>query len=304
MNQKRQGVDFSSFTLHPSSFIFPPSSRILLSTVLSLLSSVKRPLIMGVVNITPDSFSDGGLYTSTESAIRHAARLIAEGADLLDIGGESTRPGAASVSTAEELRRVIPVVQALVSRNMNTPVSVDTSKPEVMRAAIAAGAAMINDVNALQATGALEAVAKGNAAACLMHRQGDPRSMQHNPHYQNVVAEIKDFLQQRLNAAQAAGIPLERLVIDPGFGFGKTLGHNLELLRQLDSFTGMGVPVLAGLSRKSMLGKITGNEVGNRVHASVAAALLAATKGARILRVHDVKATRDALAVFNAVEKY
>ena len=256
---------------------------------------------MGVVNVTPDSFSDGGLYTSTESAIRHAARLIAEGADLLDIGGESTRPGAASVSTAEELRRVIPVVQALVSRNMNTPVSVDTSKPEVMRAAIAAGAAMINDVNALQAPGALEAVAKGNAAACLMHRQGEPRDMQHNPQYQNVVAEVKDFLQQRLDAAQTAGIPLERLVIDPGFGFGKTLGHNLELLRQLDSFTDMGVPVLAGLSRKSMLGKITGNEVGNRVHASVAAALLAATKGARILRVHDVKATWDALAVYNAV---
>ena len=261
---------------------------------------------MGVVNVTPDSFSDGGLCASTESAIRHATQLITEGADLLDIGGESTRPGAAAVSVAEELHRVIPVVEALVKLNAPTKVliSVDTSKPEVMRAAIAAGAAMINDVNALQAPGALEAVAGSNVAVCLMHKQGEPRDMQHNPQYQDVVAEVKDFLQQRLDAAQAAGIPLERLVIDPGFGFGKTLEHNLELLRQLDCFTDMGVPVLAGLSRKSMLGKITGNEVGDRVHASVAAALLAAAKGARILRVHDVKATRDALAVFNAVEKY
>jgi len=255
---------------------------------------------MGVVNVTPDSFSDGGLCASTESAVRHATRLIEEGADLLDIGGESTRPGAAAVSVAEELRRVIPVVEALVK--LNVMVSVDTSKAEVMRAAIAAGAAMINDVNALQAPGALEVVAAGKVVACLMHKQGEPRDMQHHPHYQDVVAEVKDFLQQRLHAAQAAGIPLERLMIDPGFGFGKTLEHNLELLRHLDQFTDMGVPLLAGLSRKSMLGKITGNEVGDRVHASVAAALLAAAKGARILRVHDVKATRDALAVYNAVQ--
>ena len=254
---------------------------------------------MGVVNVTPDSFSDGGLCASTESAVRHATQLIAEGADLLDIGGESTRPGAAAVSVEEELRRVIPVVEALVK--LKAPISVDTSKAEVMQAAIAAGAAMINDVNALQMPGALEAVAGSNVAVCLMHKQGEPRDMQHNPHYQNVVAEVKDFLQQRLHAAQAAGISLERLVIDPGFGFGKTLEHNLELLRQLDRFTDMGVPVLAGLSRKSMLGKITGNEVSDRVYASVAAALLAAAKGARILRVHDVKATRDALAVYNAV---
>lgn len=255
---------------------------------------------MGVVNVTPDSFSDGGLCASTESAVRHAAQLIAEGADLLDIGGESTRPGAAAVSVTEELHRVIPVVEALVK--MKVPISVDTSKAEVMRAAIAAGAAMINDVNALQAPGALEAVAAGKkVVACLMHKQGEPRDMQHNPHYQNVVAEVKNFLQQRLHAAQTAGIPLERLVIDPGFGFGKTLQHNLELLRHLDQFTDMGVPLLAGLSRKSMLGKITGNEVGDRIHASVAAALLAVAKGARILRVHDVKATRDALAVYNAV---
>ena len=256
---------------------------------------------MGVVNVTPDSFFDGGLYASTESAICHAACLLAEGADILDIGGESTRPGGTPVNVEEELRRIVPVVQALASRNI--PVSVDTSKPEVMCAAIEAGAVMINDVNALQAPGALEAVAAGNVAACLMHMQGEPRSMQVNPQYNDVVAEVKDFLQQRLNAAQAAGISRVRLVIDPGFGFGKTLEHNLELLRHLDRFVDMGVPVLAGLSRKSMLGKLTGNGVGDRVHASVAAALLATAKGASILRVHDVKATRDALAVYNAVEQ-
>lgn len=255
---------------------------------------------MGVINVTPDSFFDGGLYASTESAICHATRMREEGADLLDIGGESTRPGGDPVGVAEELRRIVPVVQALAS--MNIPVSVDTSKPEVMSAAIAAGAVMINDVNALQAPGALEVVAAGNVAACLMHMQGEPRSMQTNPQYGDVVVEVKDFLQRRLNAAQAAGIPLMRLVIDPGFGFGKTLEHNLELLRHLDHFIDMGVPVLAGLSRKSMLGKLTGHAVGDRIHASVAAALLAAVKGVRILRVHDVKATRDALAVYNAIE--
>ena len=219
---------------------------------------------------------------------------------MLDIGGESTRPGSDPVSAAEELRRVIPVVQALASRDI--PISVDTSKPEVMFAAIQAGAVMINDVNALRATGALEVVAAGNVAACLMHMQGEPHNMQANPRYRDdVVTDVKDFLQLRLNAAQAAGISLERLVIDPGFGFGKTLEHNLELLRHLGRFIDMGVPVLAGLSRKSMLGKITGNDVGERVHASVAAALLAVDRGAKILRVHDVKATRDAVAVYNAV---
>ena len=254
---------------------------------------------MGIVNVTPDSFSDGGLFASTESAVRHAVYLIEQGADLLDIGGESTRPGGIPVSTEEELSRTIPVVQALVS--MDTFISIDTSKPEVMRAAIKAGAAMINDVNALQAPGALEAVAEGGVAVCLMHMQGDPRSMQANPRYNDVVAEVKDFLRQRLDAAQAAGIPSDKLIIDPGFGFGKTLEHNIELLRHLDRFTDMGVPVMVGLSRKSMLGKITGNQVGDRIYASVAAALLAGTKGAGILRVHDVKATKDALAVYNAV---
>ncbi|WP_052493921.1 dihydropteroate synthase [Nitrosospira sp. NpAV] len=254
---------------------------------------------MGIINVTPDSFSDGGLYASTESALRHAVRLIEEGADVLDIGGESTRPGGVPVSVQEELHRIIPVVKALSSTN--TPVSVDTSKPEVMRAAIKAGAAMINDVNALRAPDALEAIAEGGVMACLMHMQGDPLSMQTDPRYDDVVAEVKDFLRQRLNAAQAAGISPEKLLIDPGFGFGKTLAHNIELLRHLDHFMELGVPVLVGLSRKSMLGKITGNEVGDRVHASVAAALLARAKGAKILRVHDVKATKDALAVYDAI---
>ena len=256
---------------------------------------------MGIVNVTPDSFSDGGLYGSAERALRHATYLIEQGADWLDVGGESTRPGSISVSVEEELCRVIPVVEVLAG--MNVSVSVDTSKPEVMRASIKAGAAMINDVNALQAPGALEAVAAGGVAACLMHMRGAPHNMQINPRYDDVVAEVKIFLQERLKAAQAAGISRERLIIDPGFGFGKTYDHNIQLLRHLDRFTDLGVPVMAGLSRKAMLGKITGNEVGERVHASIAAALLAVARGAAIVRVHDVKATRDALAVYNIIEQ-
>jgi dihydropteroate synthase len=256
---------------------------------------------MGIVNVTPDSFSDGGLYGSTERALRHATCLIEQGADWLDVGGESTRPGSTSVSVEEELCRVIPVVEALAG--MNVSVSVDTSKPEVMRASIKAGAAMINDVNALQAAGALEAVATGGVAACLMHMRGAPHSMQISPRYDDVVAEVKAFLQERLTAAQAAGIPRERLIIDPGFGFGKTYDHNIQLLRHLDRFTDLGVPIMVGLSRKAMLGKITGNEVHDRVHASIAAALLAVARGAAIVRVHDVKATRDALAVYNIIEQ-
>ncbi len=255
---------------------------------------------MGIVNVTPDSFSDGGLCVSPEDALRHALRLIEEGADLVDIGGESTRPGSNPVSVEEELRRILPVVKVLAERNV--PVSIDTTKPEVMLAAIGAGAVMINDVNALRAEGALEAVAAGGVAACLMHMQGEPRSMQIQPHYDDVVAEVKEFLRQRLDAALAAGISPEQLIIDPGFGFGKTLDHNIALLRYLECFSDMNVPLLVGLSRKSMLGKITGNEVSDRVHASVAAALIAVAKGAKILRVHDVKATRDALAVYNAVQ--
>jgi dihydropteroate synthase len=254
---------------------------------------------MGVLNITPDSFSDGGLWVSPENAIRHAECLIEQGADIVDIGGESTRPGSKPVSDAEEIRRIMPVVEALVSRGVC--VSVDTSKPEVMRASIEAGVAMINDVRALQAPGALQAVAEGGVAACLMHMKGEPGTMQADPHYGNVVTEVKVFLRDRVDSARAAGIPLEHLAIDPGFGFGKAFEHNIELLRHLDSFLDIGIPLMVGLSRKSMLGKITGSEVGDRVHASVAAALLALMKGARIFRVHDVKATSDAIAVYNAI---
>lgn len=260
----------------------------------------RRPLVMGIVNVTPDSFSDGGLFNSLEHALQHAAQLVEHGADWLDVGGESTRPGSMPVDVEEEIRRVIPVVEALVG--MNQPVSVDTSKPEVMQAAISAGATMINDVNALRAPGALEVVAAGGVAACLMHMQGEPRSMQSNPQYRDVVIEVRDFLSQRLNAALEVGIPHERLIIDPGFGFGKTQTQNIQMLRHLDRFCDLGVPVMVGLSRKSMLGKITGTEeVNDRLHASVAAALLAVSKGAGIVRVHDVKATRDALAVYNTV---
>jgi len=254
---------------------------------------------MGVVNVTPDSFSDGGQFDTTDKAVAHALRLIDEGADILDIGGESSRPGAQSVSVEEELQRVLPVVQAL--RDAAVPVAVDTVKPEVMRAAIAAGAAMINDIRALQEPGALEAVAASDAAICLMHMQGEPRSMQAAPRYENVVNEVKAFLWDRATAATAAGLVKERIVIDPGFGFGKTAEHNLELLRNLRAMTELGYPVLAGLSRKSTLGLITGRPANERMPASIAAALLAVQRGASIVRVHDVAATKDALAVLNAL---
>ncbi|MBI4190845.1 MAG: dihydropteroate synthase [Betaproteobacteria bacterium] len=260
-----------------------------------------RPLIMGVVNITPDSFSDGGEFSSTQAAVARARRLIAEGADIIDVGGESTRPGSRSVALEEERRRVLPVLEQLAGGAV--PVSVDTQKPELMREVITAGAAMINDVNALLAPGAVEAIAASDAAVCLMHKKGAPADMQADPHYADVVAEVLAFLTARVQAVRAAGVAVERIVIDPGFGFGKTLEHNLELLRQLDRFNETGVAVMAGLSRKSMLGRITGREVGERVHASVAAALIAAQKGARIVRVHDVAATRDALAVLEAVRR-
>lgn len=255
---------------------------------------------MGIVNVTPDSFSDGGRFYSSSAAIEHACRLLEEGADMLDVGGESSRPGALSVSVEEELRRVLPLVEALQGRNV--PVSVDTCKAEVMRAALGAGAAMINDINALRGEGALEAVADSNAAVCLMHKQGTPQTMQLDPRYEDVVADVMVFLQARVTAAEAAGIGRERLVVDPGFGFGKAQEHNIALLRQLDRFRALGVPVLAGLSRKSMLGRIAGIEAAEeRVHASVAAAVLAVLKGAKIIRVHDVKATREALQIVNAI---
>lgn len=256
---------------------------------------------MGIINVTPDSFSDGGLYLSTQQAIAHARNLIGEGADILDIGGESTRPGSQQVSTEEELSRVIPVLEALADTGI--PISIDTSKPEVMKHAIAAGTFMINDVNALRSPGALEAVAQSDhVQLCLMHMQGTPQTMQANPQYHNIVHEVKDFLHQRIQAAAAAGIAEDRLVIDPGFGFGKTLQHNFTLLNQLDQLTTLGVPLLAGLSRKSMLGAITGNNVDHRIHESIAAALLAVVKGAKIVRVHDVKATKEALAIYTAMK--
>lgn len=254
---------------------------------------------MGVVNVTPDSFSDGGKYLDVQQAAAHARSLIAEGADMLDVGGESTRPGAQPVTLDEERRRVLPVVEVLA--DCGVPLSVDTQKPQLMREAVAAGAAMINDINAFCAAGALEAVADSQAALCFMHKQGDPQTMQHHPEYDNVVEEVLAYLRSRATAAQAAGVAGNRLVIDPGFGFGKTQEHNLALLRELRRFTAPGWPVLAGLSRKSMLGRITGREVGERVFASVAAALIAVQNGAAIVRVHDVAATRDALAVWDAI---
>ena len=260
---------------------------------------LSSPLVMGIVNVTPDSFSDGGQHLQRDAAIAHARQLIAEGADIIDIGGESTRPGAQPVSIQQELDRVLPIIEGL--RGAPVPISIDTCKPQVMQAAIAAGVQMVNDINALQDAAAMHAVAAGNVAVCLMHKQGDPQTMQMQPHYQDVVAEVCDFLRGRIAAAAASGIGRERIVIDPGFGFGKTLEHNLALLRGLGKLADLGVPVLAGLSRKSMLGALTGQDVEHRVSASVAAALIAVQRGASIVRVHDVRATADALKVWNAV---
>ncbi len=258
------------------------------------------PRVMGIVNVTPDSFSDGGKFESTEKAIEHGLQLVAEGADILDIGGESTRPGATPVSLEDELARVVPVIEAL-SKVAGVPLSIDTYKPEVMRAAIAAGADIVNDVRALQEPGALEIVAASQAGVCLMHMQGTPQTMQIDPQYEDVVTEVNAFLAQRLAAAEAAGIVRERVVLDPGFGFGKKTEHNLQLLQQLDKTLQIGRPLLVGLSRKSVLGQITGGDVYVRLHASLAASVISTMKGARIVRVHDVKATADALKVVAAV---
>jgi dihydropteroate synthase len=255
---------------------------------------------MGVVNVTPDSFSDGGHSLESGAAIAHARRLVDEGADLIDIGAESSRPGAKGISAEQELSRLMPVLEGL--GDLSIPVSVDTVKPEVMRAAIAAGAAMINDIGALRSPGALEAVSASDAGVCLMHMQGEPHTMQREPRYGDVVAEVRGFLADRVAAAEASGIARERIVIDPGFGFGKTVAHNFELLRNLGRFTEIGLPVMAGWSRKSTLGAVTGRGAAERLAASIAAALLAAQHGARILRVHDVAATRDALAVLAATD--
>lgn len=262
--------------------------------------SLERPLIMGIVNVTPDSFSDGGRFFDRDRAIAQARALIEEGADLLDIGAESTRPGATPVPAEEELARLLPVLEGL--RDVRVPVSVDTFKPLVMREALDAGASMINDVNALQGEGAIDAVRDSDCAICLMHSRGTPQTMAQLTHYDDVVAEVKAFLRERVAACEAAGIARDRLVIDPGYGFAKRSVHTLALLRELSTLTDLGVPVLAGISRKSTLGKITGRPEGERVTASVAAAMLAAQRGAAIVRVHDVAQTRDALRVLHAFE--
>ena len=259
-----------------------------------------RPNVMGIVNVTPDSFSDGGKYSSVERAVEHALQLIAEGADILDIGGESTRPGAAPVGLDEELRRVIPVIEAL-SKVTTVPLSIDTYKPEVMRAAIQAGADIVNDICALREEGALEIVANSNAGVCLMHMQGIPQTMQINPQYTDVVSEVKQFLADRAEACLTHGIASERITLDPGFGFGKTTAHNVALIQHLDSFAELGFPLLVGLSRKSVLGRIAGGDEQQRLHAGLAASVISVMKGAKIVRVHDVKATVDALKVVAAV---
>ncbi|WP_426801475.1 dihydropteroate synthase [Xanthomonas campestris] len=259
------------------------------------------PQVMGIVNVTPDSFSDGGQHTTVDAAVAHGLRLVAEGAAVLDVGGESTRPGASAVSLEEELQRVIPVIQAL-SAQTDVPISVDTYKPEVMRAAVGAGAGMINDVNALRSPGALEAAAELAVPVVLMHALSAPHAMQAEPHYDDVVAEVHRFLAERIFAAEMAGIDKRRLILDPGFGFDKSTVHNLTVLAQLQRLQEFGLPVLAGFSRKRTIGELTGRQVAaDRVHGSVAAHLIAAQQGAQLLRVHDVAATVDALKVWRAV---
>ena len=255
---------------------------------------------MGVLNVTPDSFSDGGQFAQLDAAIERGVQMAEEGAAMIDVGGESTRPGAQPVTLDEELRRVIPVIERLHSRTQAV-LSVDTSKPEVMRAAAAAGAGMINDVRALREPGAMEAAVQSGCAVCLMHMLGEPRTMQDAPVYQDVVAEVRRFLEQRVAACLTAGLPAQRIVLDPGFCFGKTVQHNLELLRHLSEVSVSGLPILAGLSRKSLIGTLTGRPQGERLYGSVAIAVIAALNGARILRVHDVAATVDALRIVSAV---
>lgn len=264
-----------------------------------------QPVVMGVVNVTPDSFSDGGQFRDVAAAVDHGLRMVEEGAAIIDVGGESTRPGANLVSVEEEIRRVVPVVEKLRAQT-DAVISVDTSKPQVMRAAAEAGAGLINDVRALTERGALEVAAATQCAVCVMHMQGDPRSMQLAPHYVDVVNEVKAFLNERVEACRAAGIAADRIVIDPGFGFGKTLEHNLQLLRQLRDLgspaSGSDWPIMVGLSRKSMVGRLTGRPSGERVYGSIALAVMAVINGARIVRVHDVGATVDALKTVAAVE--
>ena len=262
--------------------------------------TLDRPRIAGIINVTPDSFSDGGAHVDAFAAVAHGLKLVEDGADLLDIGGESTRPQAEPVSVQEEIARVAPVIEAL-AKQTSVPISVDTSKPEVMRAAVAAGAGMINDVYALRQNGALDAAAELKVAVCLMHMLGEPRTMQEDPHYDDVVSDVRRFLAERVFACEMSGIDKKKIVVDPGFGFGKTLEHNLALLRALDQFAALGVPLMVGLSRKAMIGTLTGRATDRRAVGSAVAAMIAVQKGAMIVRVHDVVETRDALAVWEGV---
>lgn len=264
--------------------------------------SLDSPQVMGILNVTPDSFSDGGKFDNVESAVSQAQKMIEQGASILDIGGESTRPGAKAVTQQEELDRVIPVIEAL-SQRFDVVLSIDTNKAQVMTEAVSAGADLINDVCALQNEGALAAAANTNAAICLMHMQGQPRTMQSSPSYDNVVKDIADFLTSRVKACLSAGIDSSRIIIDPGFGFGKTLAHNCEILAHLDEFNALDLPVLAGISRKSMFGSLLGLEVDERLVPSVVSAVIAAQKGAKIIRVHDVKETVDALTLLRVSQK-
>jgi dihydropteroate synthase len=264
---------------------------------------LSRPRVMGVLNITPDSFSDGGAWFAPEQAVAHAQRMVEEGAAIIDVGGESTRPGAVPVTLEEELRRVIPVIEALHA-SVSVPVSIDTRKPEVMRAAVAAGAGLINDVSALQAPGAIGTAAGLGVPVCLMHMQGIPESMQDNPDYRDVVGEVQTFLVGRARACEAGGIAPGRILLDPGFGFGKTTGHNLQLLQHLDMLVQAGYPVLVGLSRKSLIGKVLGLPVDKRLYPGVALAVLAVWNGAALVRCHDVRETREAIEMCQAVRDF
>ena len=261
--------------------------------------SLSRTVIVGILNVTPDSFSDGGRFVNPSAAIQHAESMLEQGAEIIDVGGESTRPGATQITTEQELDRVIPIIEVL-SKNIDAVVSIDSSKPEVMKAALAAGAGMINDVNALRSDDALTVAAQNNVPVCLMHMLGEPRTMQQDPKYEDVTLEVKDYLYSRAQACIHAGIDPSQIIIDPGFGFGKTVSHNLELLRNLEQLGG-NYPVMVGLSRKSIIGKLLELPVDARVHASVALALIAVKNGARLVRVHDVGPTRDAVRIYESI---
>lgn len=262
--------------------------------------NLATPQVMGILNVTPDSFSDGGLFITVPEALKQARQLVAEGAAIIDVGGESTRPGASAVSSQEELDRVIPVIET-IHQELDVVVSVDTSKPEVMKAAVTAGAGMINDVRALRETGALQAAAEAEVPVCLMHMKGEPRTMQGDPQYDDVVNEVKDFLRERIQSCEKIGIPGNRLLVDPGFGFGKTVEHNLAIVNRLKEFADLDKPIVMGVSRKSTLGAITGRPVEQRVYASIALAALCCRAGAKVIRAHDVAATVDAINMTNAV---